>query len=63
MLVGFSLVCGRELHLEWMKNVVWAVVLGFRLAFSLHVAVSKRSNFQAEGCVWVGLTRGGVEKE
>ena len=63
MLLGFRLACGRELHLEWMKNVVRAVVLGFRLAFSLHVAVSKRSNFQAEGCVWVGLTRGGVEKE
>ena len=62
MLLGFRLACGRELHLEWMKNVVRAVVLGFRLAFSLHVAVSKSSNFQAEGCVWVGLTRGGVKK-
>ena len=28
----------------------------------LQVAVSKRSNFQASGFVWVGLTRGGVEK-
>ena len=44
------------------ENFVRAVRLGFRLAFSLHVAVSKRSNFEAEGCVLVGLTRGGVEK-
>ena len=29
----------------------------------LHVVVSKSCNFQALGCVWVGLTRGGVEKE
>ena len=28
----------------------------------LHVAVSKRSNFQALGSVWLGLTRGGVER-
>ena len=27
----------------------------------LHAAVSKRSNFQAWGCVWVGLTGGGVK--
>ena len=62
MLLGFRLACGRELHLDWMKNVVRAAVLGFRLAFGLHVVVSKRSNFQAEGCVWVGLTPGGVER-
>ena len=29
----------------------------------LHVALWKRSNIQALGCVWVGLTGGGVEKE
>ena len=29
----------------------------------LHVGVSKRSNFLASGCVWVGLTHGGVENE
>ena len=28
----------------------------------LHVVVSKSCNFQASGCVLVGLTRGGVEK-
>ena len=28
---------------------------------SLHVGVSKRSNFVASSCVWVGLTGGGVE--
>ena len=27
----------------------------------LHVVVSKSCNFQASGCVWVGLTRGGVK--
>ena len=27
----------------------------------LQVAVLKRSNFQASGCVWVRLTGGGVE--
>ena len=27
----------------------------------IQVAVSKSSNFQASGCVWVGLTRGIVE--
>ena len=28
----------------------------------LHVALSKTCNFGASGCVWVGLTRCGVEK-
>ena len=30
---------------------------------SLLVGVSKTSNFVASSCVWVGLTRGSVEKE
>ena len=31
------------------------------LRSGLHVGVSKSSNFLASGCVWVGLTRGGVK--
>ena len=30
---------------------------------SLHIRVSKRSNFVASRCVWVRLMRGSVEKE
>ena len=54
-------VFGSGLHVGVSKGVIFwhRVVFGS----GLHVAVSKTCNFQASGCVWVMLTRGGVEKE
>ena len=44
----------------WCRNVV---IFRHRVVFGsgLHVVVSKICNFQASGCVSVGLTRGGVK--
>ena len=52
---------GSSLHLGCQKGVIFwpRVVFGS----GLHVTASKQSNFQALGCVWVGLTGGGVENE
>ena len=51
---------GLGLHVAVSKRVTFRhrVVFGS----GLHVAVSKSCNFQASGCVLVGLTRCGVEK-
>ena len=53
-------VVGPGLHVAVSKRVIFRhqVVFGS----GLHVAVSKSCNFQALGCVLVGLTHCGVEK-
>ena len=52
---------GRDYTL-WCQKVV---IFRHRVVFGsgLHVGVSKRSNSVASSCVWVGLTRGSVEKD
>ena len=52
---------GSGLHVAVSKRVIFRHPFVF--GSGLHVAVSKSCNFQASGCVWVGLTRGSVEKE
>ena len=51
---------GSGLHVALSQRVIFR----HRVVFwsGLQVRVSKRSNFLESGCVWVGLTRGGVEK-
>ena len=57
---GLGLCLGRAYR--WLCRKV--VIFRHRVVFGsgLHVAFSKTCNFRASGCVWVGLTRCGVEK-
>ena len=62
MLFSGTEVCSDRAYTLWCRKVV---IFRPRVVFgsSLHVGVSKRSNFVASSCVWVGLTCGSVEKE